>query len=106
MRLVFMGSPEPVIAPLQSLLACSDHELIGVISQPARPVGRKGLLTDPPVATFARNQSLHVLQPEKSGSEDFLEEITALQPDIIITAAYGQILTEKFLAIPKRATIN
>src|SRR5690606_4359574 len=82
------------------------HKLVAVVSQPARPVGRKGILTDPPLAQFAKNQNLLVLQPERASDPDFLAQLTALKPDIVITAAYGQILTDDFLKIPSRATIN
>ncbi len=109
MRLVFMGSPAEVIAPLDYLLKhCqeSGDELIAVVSQPAKPAGRKQTLTDPPLAAFAKEQGLLCLQPAKASAPDFLAELEALRPDVIITAAYGQILTQAFLAIPKRATIN
>jgi methionyl-tRNA formyltransferase len=80
--------------------------VIAVISQPARPVGRKGILTDPPIAQFSKENGIKCLQPESAGASDFLIELEDLSPDIIITAAYGQILTEDFLKIPSRATIN
>jgi methionyl-tRNA formyltransferase len=109
MRLIFMGSPEPVIAPLETLRTQGPgrgHELVAVVSQPARPVGRRGDLTDPPLATYAKQHGLPVLQPEKASDPAFLDALRALAPDVIVTAAYGQILTSEFLAIPKRATIN
>lgn len=110
MRIVFMGSPAEVIAPLQILqswcAASTRHQLVGVVSQPPRPFGRKRKLQDPPLAQYAKEQGLSVLQPEKAGSPEFLEELKAWQPDIVITAAYGQILTSNFLKIPSRATIN
>jgi len=109
MKIIFMGSPEAVIAPLKYLIENAKdhgHEVIGVISQPAKPVGRKKQLTDPPVAAFAKEAGILCLQPAKASSEDFLVDFKALDPDIVITAAYGQILSDKFLAIPNRATIN
>ena len=109
MRLVFMGSPEEVVSPLQQLIEhCSSgqDQILGVVSQPARPAGRKQVLTDPPVAAFAKSQGLTVWQPEKASSVDFLESLRQSAPDLIITAAYGQILSDKFLQIPTRATIN
>jgi methionyl-tRNA formyltransferase len=81
-------------------------ELLGVVSQPARPAGRKQVLTDPPVAAFAKEQGLTVWQPEKASAADFLDVLRQAAPDVIITAAYGQILSDNFLKIPKRATIN
>ncbi|MFW7380112.1 MAG: methionyl-tRNA formyltransferase [Oligoflexus sp.] len=110
MRIVFMGSPVEVIAPLQSLLDwcqnSAQHQVVGVVSQPPRPSGRSRRLQDPPLAQFAKEQGLAVLQPEKARAPEFLEQLRAWQPDIAVTAAYGQILSDDFLAIPKRATIN
>lgn len=109
MRLVFLGSPEAVLAPLELLVHQAKawgHELVGVVSQPARPVGRGQNLVDPPVAAFAKAQGIPVLQPEKASAPDFLEAFAALKPDVAITAAYGQILSDAFLKVPARATIN
>ncbi|RYZ56333.1 MAG: methionyl-tRNA formyltransferase [Proteobacteria bacterium] len=109
MRLVYMGSPSEVIAPLESLIKhCqeSGDQLVAVVSQPAKPAGRKQTLTDPPVAAFAKEQGLLCLQPIKASDPLFLDELRNLNVDVIITAAYGQILSNAFLAIPKRATIN
>jgi len=83
-----------------------DFELVAVVSQPARPVGRGAQLQDPPVAAWAKSQNLTCLQPESARSQDFLDELESLKPDVIVTAAYGQILSESFLKIPRRATIN
>ncbi|MES2745341.1 MAG: methionyl-tRNA formyltransferase [Bdellovibrionota bacterium] len=109
MRLVYMGSPAEVIAPLQQLLSEAKghgHEVVAVVSQPAKPAGRKMVLTDPPLAAFAKEQGITCLQPLKASDPVFLDELRALKPDVIITAAYGQILTNAFLSIPSRATIN
>lgn len=109
MRLIFLGSPEPVLAPLKTLVegaAQHGHELVGVVSQPARPVGRGQAPIDPPVAAYAKSIGLTVLQPESARDPAFLEAFAALAPDVAITAAYGQILSDAFLAIPKRGTIN
>ena len=109
MRLVFLGSPEVVIPVLETLTeeaSVHGHQLVGVVSQPARPVGRRARLEDPPVAVWAKDRQLSVLQPQKAGDPAFLEKFAAWQPDVAITAAYGQILTDEFLAIPQRATIN
>jgi methionyl-tRNA formyltransferase len=110
MRVVFLGSPAAALLPLQQLAAqgsARGHQLVGVVSQPARPVGRGQTLEDPPVAAWAKTQpELAVLQPERASDPVFLEALAALAPDVAITAAYGQILTEAFLKIPRRATIN
>lgn len=109
MRIVFLGSPEAVLAPLTALLEEGPrhgHQVVGVISQPAKAVGRRGELTDPPVAAFAKAKGLTVLQPVKASEPAFLAALRALAPDVCITAAYGQILNDEFLSIPRRGTIN
>ncbi len=105
MRIVFLGSPDEVIAPLK-VLQSSAHEVVAVLSQPAREVGRGRVLTDPPVARFAKEQGFTVLQPASARDPQFLSDFAALRPDVAVTAAYGQILSEAFLSIPRRATIN
>lgn len=109
MRIVFLGSPAEVISPLQQLMelaAGGAIELAGVVSQPAKPSGRKGVLTDPPLAQYAKNNGLKLLQPESISHPDALAELKSWNPDVCITAAFGQILSEGFLAVPKRATLN
>jgi methionyl-tRNA formyltransferase len=105
MRIVFMGSPEEVISPLKTLISKS-FEVVAVISQPAKEQGRGRESIDPPLAAWAKAQNLNVLQPEKASDPVFLAKLRLLRPDVIITAAYGQILSDDFLAIPSRATIN
>ncbi|MBM4250567.1 MAG: methionyl-tRNA formyltransferase [Deltaproteobacteria bacterium] len=109
MRLIFLGSPEPVIAPLKTLLDTAKSrgdEVVAVVSQPARPVGRGGKMADPPVAAYAKTLGITTLQPEKASDPDFLAAFAALKPDLAITAAYGQILPSAFLSTPRRGTIN
>lgn len=107
MRLIYMGSPRAVVAPLSALLAPgSGHSVAAVVSQKAKPVGRGGKVADPPLAVFAKEAGLPVLQPSSARDPAFLDEMRALAPDVIITAAYGQILSPSFLEIPRRGTIN
>jgi methionyl-tRNA formyltransferase len=108
MRIVFLGSPEEVIAPLDLLLKSKELgiEVVGVVSQTAKPQGRGRALEDPAVAKFSKAHGIPTLQPIKASDPEFLEQFKALNPDVAITAAYGQILTDSFLAIPKRGTIN
>lgn len=109
MNLVFMGSPVEAIECLKVILA-NQHSwgvnLTSVVSQPARAAGRKRVMLDPPVAEFAKKEGILTLQPEMARDESFLAQLRQLNPDIIVTAAYGQILSERFLEIPNRATIN
>lgn len=105
LKVVFLGSPEEVMEPLKAIIS-STHDLVAVVSQPARPAGRKRKLLDPPIAEFAKQSGIKTLQPVKASDPEFLAELRELDCDVAITAAYGQILTDEFLAIPKRATIN
>ena len=105
MKLAFFGSPEDSIAPLQHLLD-QGADVALVVSQPAKPAGRGRHLIDPPVATFAKEKGLPLLQPTKASDPDFLEQLQSFAIDVVITCAYGQILTQSFLDIPRRATIN
>lgn len=104
-KLVFMGTPAFSVPILEGLLE-EGYEVVAVVSQPDRPVGRKKIITPTPVKEAAVKHGLLVLQPEKiSGSEE-MEKIIALQPDVIITAAFGQFLPEKLLQAPVHGAIN
>lgn len=102
-----MGSPSCAVAPLKSLLALGDSCCVAaVVAQPARPHGRGRTPTDPPLARAAREVGLTVLQPERARDASFLEEIKRLRPDVVVTAAYGQILSAEFLELPRLGTFN
>jgi methionyl-tRNA formyltransferase len=110
-RVVFFGSPSEVIAPLAHLFDLSkktsrDVELVAVVSQPSKPVGRGGQISDPPVASWAKEHNIACLQPDSAKDAGFLGALKELNADVFVTAAYGQILSDALLAIPKRATIN
>ena len=109
MRIVYLGSPDEVLGPLASLHAEGEllgYKLIAVVSQPARPVGRNNSPQDPPVAAWAKANGVLCLQPESAKAPEFIAAFRDLHPDIAVTAAYGQILSDEFLAVPTRATIN
>ena len=110
MRILFLGSPSEVVPVLDFLrndpVICASHHIVGVVSQPMRPTGRGGKMSDPPVALYAQENGIPLLQPESVKDPQFLEEMRNFRPDIALTAAFGQILTNDFLAIPTRATIN
>lgn len=104
-KLVFMGTPAFSVPILEGLLE-EGYEVVAVVTQPDRPVGRKKIITPTPVKEAAVKHGLLVLQPEKiSGSEE-MEKIIALQPDVIITAAFGQFLPEKLLQASVHGAIN
>ena len=82
------------------------YEVVGAVTQPDRPVGRKGKLTPPPVKVCAQQHGIPVLQFERIRRPEGREALEALKPDLFVTAAFGQILSAKVLAIPKLGTIN
>ncbi len=101
-KLVFMGTPAFSVPILEGLLA-EGYEVVAVVTQPDRPVGRKKIITPSPVKEAAVKHGLPVLQPEKISGSAEMEEIIALRPDAIITAAFGQFLPEKLLQAPNLA---
>lgn len=94
MKIVFAGTPEFAVKPLQNIID-SGFEVVGVITQTDKPQGRKGIMTPPPVKTLAVELGIPVLQPEKIRDE--VDAVRALGGDILITCAYGQILTQAVL---------
>ena len=105
MRIVFMGTPEFAVPSLRAL-AQSEHEVVGVITQPDRPAGRGNKLTACPVKLLAQSLGLPVYQFERLRKAEGVECLKSLQPDLMVTAAFGQILTAELLAIPRYGTIN
>lgn len=105
-RVVFMGTPEFAVPALQVLLRYDEVRVVGVVTQPDRPVGRKRVLTPTPVKVEAEKHGLPVLQPERLRRPESVEAIRKLQPDLIVTAAYGQILPKSVLDMPKLGCIN
>lgn len=103
-KIIFMGTPD-FSAPILKAV----HETYGValvITQPDKPVGRKRILTPPPVKKQALELGIEVYQPESMRSDEAVEFIQNVQPDLIITAAYGQILPKRVLDIPRLGCIN
>lgn len=104
-KIVFMGTPAFSVPILEGLVS-EGYDVVGVVTQPDRPVGRKRVLTPPPVKQAALDLELPVYQPEKISQSTELEEIIALNPDLIVTAAFGQFLPERLLKAPKFGAIN
>lgn len=105
MRIVFMGTPEFAVRSLEALV-CSGHELVGVVTQPDKPVGRKRVIMETPVKSYAKSQGIPVLQPRRIRDEGAIAEISEWAPDLIVTAAYGQILPKALLDLPGLGAIN
>ena len=112
MRIVFIGTGEIGVPTLQALLR-SEHEIVGVVTQPDKPVGRAQLVEPSAIkkaltggAAGGRSLSLPILQPARIKERQAIEEIRALKPDVIVVMAYGQILPRDVLEIPKVACLN
>ncbi|QOY34416.1 methionyl-tRNA formyltransferase [Anaerobacillus isosaccharinicus] len=105
MRVVFMGTPDFSVPVLRRLIE-EGYEIVGVVTQPDRPKGRKKELTPPPVKVEAVNHGLPIIQPEKLKRPEDLQQVLDLQPDLVITAAFGQILPKQLLDTPKFGCIN
>lgn len=104
-KIVFMGTPDFSVPILQQLIK-DGYEVIGVVTQPDRPVGRKRILTPPPVKVEALKHDIPVFQPEKIRQAEELDKILSLNPELIVTAAFGQILPKQLLEAPKYGCIN
>ncbi|MFP7732869.1 methionyl-tRNA formyltransferase [Priestia aryabhattai] len=105
MKVVFMGTPDFSVPVLQTLLK-DGYEVVAVVTQPDRPKGRKRVLTPPPVKVEALKHEIPVLQPEKIRLEEEYQQVLAYEPDLIVTAAFGQILPSPILEAPKYGCIN
>ncbi|MGE6227302.1 methionyl-tRNA formyltransferase [Paenibacillus chitinolyticus] len=105
MKLIFMGTPDFAVPSLRALIE-GGYEVAAVITQPDRPKGRKRVLTPPPVKVEAEKHGIPVFQPEKLRTSDTVDEIRRISPDLIVTAAYGQILPKAVLDIPRLGCIN
>lgn len=104
-KIVFMGTPDFSVPVLRRIIE-DGYEVIGVVTQPDRPVGRKKIMTPPPVKVEAQKHGIPVLQPEKIRRPEELEKVLALEPDLIVTAAFGQILPKTLLEALKYGCIN
>jgi methionyl-tRNA formyltransferase len=105
MRVVFVGTGE-IGVPSYEAIAASRHEVVGVVTQPDRPAGRKLELTASPVKQSALRLHHSIFQPEKINSEAALEQLRYLKPDVLVVCAYGQILRPPVLELPRLACLN
>ncbi|AVK62941.1 methionyl-tRNA formyltransferase [Lactobacillus sp. CBA3606] len=102
---IFMGTPK-FAAPILTSLIEQDYQVLAVVTQPDRLVGRKRVLTASPVKQVAVAHDILVLQPEKISGSDEMQQIIAMQPDLIVTAAFGQFLPTKLLQAAKIGAVN
>ena len=104
MRVIFLGTPDFAVLPLKSIIE-SNNEVVAVVTQPDKPVGRKAIITPCKVKEFALSQGLNVLSYEKI-SRDGIHDLKSLNADIMVTCAYGQILSSEILSLTKHGVIN
>lgn len=104
MKIVFLGTPDFAVEPLKAIFN-SKHEILAVVTQPDKPVGRKAVITPCAVKTCAKNLNLKTLSYEKI-RVDGVNDLKELKPDVMVTCAYGQILSREILNIPKYGVIN
>ncbi len=105
-RVIFMGTPDLARATLDALLCSEAVHVAAVVTQPDRPKGRDLKLQPSPVKQRALATALPVLQPERARNEEFISELCRLNPDLIAVAAYGQILPQAILDIPRFGCLN
>lgn len=106
MRVLFIGTGEIGVPVLRSLLKSDEHELIGVVTQPDKPVGRAQRIEAPPIKVALGESKAPILQPVRIKKEEAVAEIRALVPDVIVVMAYGQILPRSVLEIPRIVCLN
>ena len=105
MNIVFMGTPDFAVESLKELI--KNHNVLAVISQPDKPKGRGKKLVNTPIKQFALDNGIEkIYQPEKIKDEEFIKQLESLNPDLFVVVAYGQILSEKVLNIPKYGCIH
>ncbi len=105
MNIVYLGTPDFAVLPLKKIIESGKHNVLAVVTNNDKPVGRKKILAAPPVKIYAQERGVKVLQYEKIRING-VEDLKALSPDIMITCAFGQILSQEILDIPKFGVIN
>jgi methionyl-tRNA formyltransferase len=99
-RVLFWGTPEFAVPPLRALIG-EGFDVVGVVTQPDKPVGRsRSKLEAPPIKLIALEESLPVLQPDKPRGDEFIAQIRALEPDISVVVAYGHLLPSDVISLP------
>ena len=105
MKVVYMGTPDFAVAPLKALVE-NGYDVCAVVTQPDKPVGRKAILTPPPVKVQAQEFGIKVHQPQTLKNGEGLDILREYNPDIVVVVAYGKILPKDFLEFPKFGCIN
>ena len=105
MRIVFAGTPEVALPPLEALLA-SRHEVVAVLTRPDAPAGRGKKLTPSPVAARAAELGIETLTPRRPRDEDFVARLSAIAPDCVPVVAYGALLPQRVIDVPRHGFVN
>ena len=105
MRIVFMGTPDFSVPTLEALIS-SRHEVVGVVTQPDKPKGRGNAIQMSPVKECALQHEIPVYQPVRAREESFVEQMRVLKPDVMVVIAFGQILSQELLDLPKFGCVN
>ena len=105
MKIIFMGTPDFAVGTLEALIT-GGYEIALVVTQPDKPQGRKMELTPPPVKVCALQHGLEVYQPTRGREQSSMEYLKKYEPDMIVVAAFGQILPKELLELPKYGCIN
>jgi len=105
MRILFWGTPEFSVPSLRALQE-EGHAVLAVVTQPDRPAGRGQALRPSPVKQEAEREGIPVLQPERPRGDEFISEIRDMEPDLSVVAAYGHILVDDVLTVPRHGSIN
>lgn len=107
MRIVFMGSSEASATTLRAILKSPALNVVGVVTQPDRPSGRRQLLTPCPCKEYASQRGLSpIISPEKVNTPEVVDQIAQLKPEVIVVVAFGQLLGKHLLALPPRGCVN
>ncbi len=105
MNIVYLGTPDFAVLPLKRIIESGKHKVLAVVTNKDKPVGRKKILTPPPVKVYAQEQGVKVYQYDKISVEG-VEDLRALSPDLMVTCAFGQILSQEILDVPKLGVFN
>lgn len=105
-KIVFMGSPEFALPSLRALAGANDYEVVGVVTQPDRASGRGREVKMPPVKTLALELGIPIMQPEKLRAPEAMQQLKLWSPDLVVVAAFGQILKQDVLDLPRHGCLN
>jgi methionyl-tRNA formyltransferase len=106
MRILFFGTPDFATPPLRALIG-EGHDVVAVVTQPDRPQGRsRSTLVPSPVKVVALEEGIPVLQPDRPRGEEFMAQLRALEPDLAVVVAYGHILRQDLIDLPRLGTLN